>query len=1069
MTGIRRTALRSLTFLALGVAVVGLEAIPAEGQYFGRNNVQYRTFDFQIIETEHFDVHYYPEGEVAARDAARMAERWYDRLSRILNHRFEERQPLILYATHPDFQQTTTTGQGIGEGVQGFTEVFKQRVVMPMLGSYQDTDHLIGHELVHAFQFDISGIGRAGAGIEQAARRFQAPLWFMEGMAEYLAIGPVDPNTAMWMRDAALTGDVPTIRQMTQQPGRFFPYRWGQALFSYIGGTWGDAVIGQILRQMGQGVPMEQAFQRILNISIEDLSDDFQASIRRTYLPLVEDREMPREVADPILVQRDGRGEGGRLNIGPSLSPDGERVVFLSELRDLDVAVYLADARTGEVIRRLQRGTAFDPHFGSLRFIASAGDWSPDGQRFVFSALRAGSDRLVIIDAERGRRIQEIRIPGVHEISNPTWSPDGTTIVASGIEGGLGNLYAIDVETGEARKLTDDRYAAMQPHFSPDGQTLAFVTDRGPDTNFETLAIGNYRIALMDFETGEVTALPNMDVGKNINPNWSRDGASIYYISNRTGAPNIYRTEIATGDLYRITNLFTGVSGITDMSPSLTVAREANRLLFSAYEEGGYNIYGISDRTRLAGTQVVGTQLVEGERPEEPLVEEVTIDGEDADPRMGWLPPVPRSEEAAFNRVRLALEDPVTGLPTAAQAAAWEPRGYTPRLSLDYLGQPQVGVSVGGAFGGAGLQGGIFGMFSDMLGRHTVAGAIQAQGLIDEVGFQGTYLYTRDRWNYGFAAQRVPMIGAFYGQDVEVDDAGNPVAFLDQLQRYRLFDWRVTGIAQYPFSRQQRLEFMGGARRMVESVRILENVYPIRDGQIVPQIIDQRERTETGATFNFLEGTAALVYDNALFNFTSPFAGQRYRFELSGMFGGIQMANALADYRRYFFLRPFTVAVRGYHLGRYGRDAEGLFRPLHIGQPWAPWQVRGYDPNDIAQECRVAPGAGCPLLDETLGSRLGVANAELRFPLFQQLVVAGIGLPPIEGFLFGDAGVAWARDASPTFDRGIQPGDNRGIFTSIGAGGRLNLLGMFILEVAYVNPLDRPRGPHWQFGLQPGF
>jgi hypothetical protein len=94
-----------------GAALLLLVATPAlsSAQYFGQNKVQYTSFDWQIIQTEHFDVHFYPQERVAAMDAARMAERSYARLSRVLGHRFRERKVIILYASHSDFQQTNTT------------------------------------------------------------------------------------------------------------------------------------------------------------------------------------------------------------------------------------------------------------------------------------------------------------------------------------------------------------------------------------------------------------------------------------------------------------------------------------------------------------------------------------------------------------------------------------------------------------------------------------------------------------------------------------------------------------------------------------------------------------------------------------------------------------------------------------------------------------------------------------------------------------------------------------------------------------------------------------------------
>jgi hypothetical protein len=140
------------------------------------------------------------------------------------------------------------------------------------------------------------------AASRQAAQRFQVPLWFIEGMAEYLSVGPVDAHTAMWVRDGALTGELPNIDRLTRDPN-VFPYRWGHALWAYIGGRWGDPVIGQILRLTGQGVPMADAFQRTLNITLDELSADWHTAIRRAYLPMLPDYQEPREVARPLITQ----------------------------------------------------------------------------------------------------------------------------------------------------------------------------------------------------------------------------------------------------------------------------------------------------------------------------------------------------------------------------------------------------------------------------------------------------------------------------------------------------------------------------------------------------------------------------------------------------------------------------------------------------------------------------------------------------------------------------------------------------------------------------------------------
>src|SRR5262249_33878852 len=153
-----------------------------------------------------------------------------------------ERQPLVLYASQPDFEQTNIVPGQIGDSTAGLTEPIRRRIVLPFAGPLADTDHVIGHELVHAFQFDMTsllGTFPRRSGLDHL------PTWFVEGMAEYCSIGPLDPNTAMWLRDAARQEMLPTIDDLDDP--RYFPYRWGEAFWAYVAGRWGDDVIRRML------------------------------------------------------------------------------------------------------------------------------------------------------------------------------------------------------------------------------------------------------------------------------------------------------------------------------------------------------------------------------------------------------------------------------------------------------------------------------------------------------------------------------------------------------------------------------------------------------------------------------------------------------------------------------------------------------------------------------------------------------------------------------------------------------------------------------------------------------
>ncbi|HEX5581073.1 MAG TPA: basic secretory protein-like protein [Gemmatimonadaceae bacterium] len=228
--------------VAAALAAVTLAPASAHAQYFGRNKVQYETFDWRVLSTPHFDVHFYPAESLAASDAARMAERWYARFVPALRDTFDRRS-LIFYANSPDFQQTNVVSGMIGQGTGGVTESLRGRVVMPFQSTYAETDHVLGHEMVHVFQYNIAFGGPEASKNAQGLNTI--PLWVIEGMAEYLSVGREDALTAMWLRDAVRRNDVPTLKQLSTDP-RYFPYRYGQAYWAWFAGLFGDPAVERV-------------------------------------------------------------------------------------------------------------------------------------------------------------------------------------------------------------------------------------------------------------------------------------------------------------------------------------------------------------------------------------------------------------------------------------------------------------------------------------------------------------------------------------------------------------------------------------------------------------------------------------------------------------------------------------------------------------------------------------------------------------------------------------------------------------------------------------------------------
>jgi Tol biopolymer transport system component len=1012
--------------IALTFAVVlSFTTLTANAQYFGRNKVQWERFNFKVLKTEHFDIYYYDREADVVNDVGRQAERWYERLSRIFNHSFN-RKPIVIYANSADFHQTTTTPELIGEGTGGFTDPFMNRVVLPLTGDYSENDHVIGHELVHVFQFDVA------SSLANSRRRFNLemmPLWIVEGMAEYLSKGRIDPLTAMWIRDATVHDRLPDIKKLTRDP-RYFPYRYGEALMAYIGGRFGDDAVIRYFLAAGTSDP-ETAFERSLGVPGKQIFTDWAESAREMYNPIIKDR--PANLGPPLIGGERKKGARGVLNVGPAYSPDGRYLAFLSTRNIFDIDIFLAEAATGKIIRRLV-GVDRNAHFESLRFIDSAGSWSPDSRHLAFIVFEKGDNYIGIVDVESGN-IEEVRVPGVDAIQNVAWSPDGKSIAISGQETGASDLFLFDIDSKQVRRLTSDKFADLQPAWSPDGRQIAFVSDRGSDASLEQLRFSGHHIATIDIGSREVKVLPLFSKALNINPLYAPDGQSIYFIANPEGVADIFRYYFADSRVARVTHVQTGVSGITDLAPALTVSARSGDIAFSLFEDDNYNIYKLPANS---GALTMASTTAPASAP------------------AGQLPPL----RGTGSTITAYLQNPTEGL--LPLSTTFPEGSYKPSLHLAYLGPPTIGVAVGSY--GAGAGGSVSAYFSDILGEHNVGLTFQGGGssgigtVGDQISGEVFYLNQKHRFNWGVDLVHLPYISALTGVRQQVINInGQPVVadVVEQRRDISRFD-DVSLITQYPFSQTRRVEFSGGMQH--QSVKSeLESVFIVGD-----TIVDRTvEPLGDSLSLNLAHGSAAFVGDSSIFGFVSPIRGTRYRYEGQVLTGDLKFETALADWRKYVFLNPITFAVRGIHYGRYGSDAEDpRISQLYVGQSSL---IRGYEIDSIsASECGSTPNR-CPVFERLVGSKIAVANAEVRLPLFGTKEFGLLsGFIPTELVGFADAGVAWTAAESAKIR--FQSNTNERV-PSVSAGIAVRMLLSYIpIELYYAHPFQRP-DKNWVFGF----
>ncbi len=705
-----------------------------------------------------------------------MAERWHARLSKVLGHQLTIRQPIILYANHPDFRSTTAIPGFIGVTTGGVTEALRRRLVMPLAGPLGETDHVLGHELVHAFQFDItSRLAQQGGGLPGA---LQLPLWFVEGMAEYLSLGPVDAHTAKWMRDAVRRDELPEIKDLDNP--KYFPYRYGHAFWAFVGGRYADQTIGQLLIDAARAGNVDGAIQAVLGVATDELSQQWHASLTSEYGPVLQQTSPPEKYGRIVLSKERG---GGELNVSPVLSRDGKHIIFFSERDLFSIDLFLADAATGKIIDKITE-TAVDPHFDALQFVNSAGSWSADGRKFAFGSISGGKPELTIYDVQRRRTASRLDFPDLGEIHHPTWSPDGRFIAFSANVAGVTDLFIVELQTKKLRRLTSDAFADLQPAWSPDGTSIAFVTDRF-GSNLADLSFAHTRLALLNPDTGQIEPVPAFPAGKHINPQWSSDGDSLYFISDRDGISNIYRVAVATGEIAQITNLHTGVSGITSLSPAFSVAADTDQVAFSAYDAGDYNVL-LLDRTALAG------------QPPSDAVAALSA---------AVLPP----RQRAAGQVASLLDAPQSGLIPPRE---FETSDYKASLGFDYFAPPTISVGVSNY--GSLVGGGTALYFSDLLGYHHLMTAFQTvstgENFLRNFSAVAAYQNQKHRWNWGFAGGQVPFLTGGFGRFL-ANVNGEP-AVVEQSQLFWEINREISGVVAYPFNRAQRIEFTSGYRNV---------------------------------------------------------------------------------------------------------------------------------------------------------------------------------------------------------------------------------------------------------------
>ncbi len=555
--------MRAAVWLGIAALLLGATAATAEAQYFsfGQNKIQYRRLDWRILRGPRVDLYYYPAEADLAPSALAYAEASYDTLAIQFGHEVGNRIPLIVYASHTDFEQTNVLPFTPPEGLLGVTDYLKRRVSLPFRGNFAEFRHTLRHELVHVFQLDLLTDNYL-----QSPRhtRFNFPLWWSEGLAE-LWSGGQDARDEMVLRDLTMTGRLPTIRSLSYVTSAIV-YPIGGQIHRWLADTYGDWRVPLMYKEQNRYESFEAALQAVYGRTIDQLGAEFQLAMRRKYYPSV-DSLAPLSVL--------GR-EVARLGVKPAYVPDsagGGEVAYLSPATGY-VAIYLRGLDSGRTRTVLTGGRSVE--FEAFHPFDSRMDASRPGL-LLFTARYGERDALVVWDLRRNRVRGRYRFPELVSLLSPHWMPDGRSIVLSGLsESGVSDLYLVRLPEGELEPLTRDRYQDLDPAPSPDGHWLVFASDRTADGKN-----GAANLFLLDRRRDSVRQI-TAGKWKDESPVWGPDGR-IYFTSDRDGVLNVFSVD-TLGNGRRETSSW---SGAFDGVP----LPDSTGLLVGGFHDLSWNLY----------------------------------------------------------------------------------------------------------------------------------------------------------------------------------------------------------------------------------------------------------------------------------------------------------------------------------------------------------------------------------------------------------------------------------------------------------------------------------------------
>jgi WD40 repeat protein len=562
---------RIASFVVVAAMIIALSPGRGAAQYpFGKNKVVYTNQKWKVLKTANVEVYYYPGEEALVTYAAMIVEDTFQEYSDYFDIKFDRPLPLVFYSSHYDFQQTNIIPSLISDYTAGFTDLAKGRIAIPFSGSIGEFRHVIRHEMVHAFM--LEKLSRVLSDRGKFASSYP-PLWFTEGLAEYVANREGDTQGRMFIRDALINESLPDLENIWRIEGSFLMYKEGEAVMRYIATNFGDRALVRILENWWIADNLSIVLKATIDMDLRELNDAFFRAMKRRYYPAVLYGAFTQDVGDQITAPHTFHNRPVAAR-----TPSGDVAIYALGAEDGVIGIIgFEPDREGRIRRRVLIGGSLSTDFESIPAFRSKIE--ARGDTLMFVSKRQERDAVYLWSIGKKEPLASFSFPDLSVVSSPTLSPDGTRVVFSAIDRtGKPDLFLYDIGSGRLERITDDVFAEQDPDFHPRENKILFSSDRCGSSLGE-----NFGIYELDLDTREIETL-TCGSGQDAHPDWSPDGASFLFSSDRGGTYDIYRFETATRTVTRQTQVIGGVT----MPAYLP---DGNGFVASGYTDGEYHLY----------------------------------------------------------------------------------------------------------------------------------------------------------------------------------------------------------------------------------------------------------------------------------------------------------------------------------------------------------------------------------------------------------------------------------------------------------------------------------------------